>query len=233
MIGKKFGRLTVIGEAPARGHYKYYLCLCDCGNKKEIYKDNLLGGLTSSCGCFQKEQAKKANLIHGFASGKKQKLYRVWAGMNNRCTCESNSSYENYGARGITVCGEWKDFLPFYKWATANGYGPGKQIDRIDNDGHYSPDNCRFVDRGTNCLNKRSNHRVTINGITKTISEWAGIAGIGYNTLWYRVHVGWKGSELLNPVGGNCSLTSPGTRRLICSNEKGGYTDDQQPEGAP
>lgn len=201
MIGKKFGRLTIISNAPNRGHYKYFLCLCDCGKTKEVYRDSLLRGSTKSCGCLQKERARDTKLIHGFASGNKHKLYRIWAGMNNRCTCKSNSSYERYGGRGIAVCDEWRnDFPLFCRWAKANGYRPEMQIDRIDNNGPYPPNNCRWVSRSVNCLNKRNSRFIVINGETKTISEWAETAGVDYGTFWYRVHAGWRGIELLKPV---------------------------------
>jgi hypothetical protein len=200
LIGQRFGRLTVISEGKTRGYYKYYLCKCDCGNEKEIYEANLRRGLTKSCGCLQKERARKANLIHGHAAkGKKTKLYRVWCGMHNRCKCKTNSSYELYGARGITVCDEWKEFLPFYDWAIANRYREGLEIDRIDGNKGYGPDNCRWVTPRENGLNKRNNRLITINGETRTLSEWAEISGINYDLLWYRVHAGWTGTDMLKP----------------------------------
>jgi transcriptional regulator with XRE-family HTH domain len=112
---------------------------------------------------------------------------------------ELNLHGARYGARGITVCDEWKEFLPFYDWAMANGYEEGKEIDRIDVNKGYSPDNCRWVSRRENGLNKRNNRLITINGETRTLSEWAEISGINYDLLWYRVHAGWTGTDMLKP----------------------------------
>lgn len=100
------------------------------------------------------------------------RLYYAWQSMWQRCTNPNHHKYHLYGARGISVCDEWRDFVPFARWALANGYGRGLSIDRINNDGGYCPGNCRWADVITQNNNKRNNHRVIINGISHTLAEW-------------------------------------------------------------
>lgn len=105
----------------------------------------------------------------------KNKLCRVWRGMNERCTYEKHKSYAFYGGRGIYVSDEWKTFEPFYHWAIANGYQPGLTIDRKDNDGPYAPGNCRWVTRKVNMNNTRFVKHVTKGDVTLNLSEWAAL----------------------------------------------------------
>lgn len=126
------------------------------------------------------------------------RLYKIYVNMIDRTEKENSTSYKNYGARGIKVCAEWKEsFKAFYNWAMANGYSDEFSIDRIDNDKGYSPDNCRWSDRKTQSLNRRTNHILEYNGECKTIEEWSTIVGIEYGTLWNRINLGWDVSRAL------------------------------------
>lgn len=191
LTGKRFGRLTVIEQSSSteRGLARW-LCKCDCGNYCVSAGVDLRRGHVKSCGCLQKEQAKAVKTKHGL---RYTKLNGIWKSMKKRCHNENELSYSNYGGRGITVCDEWKeDFQAFYDWAMANGYRNGLSIDRIDVNGNYCPENCRWATRKEQNNNTRSNHLLTYNGETHTMSEWAEITGMGYGTLQSRINrYGW------------------------------------------
>lgn len=121
------------------------------------------------------------------------RLYAVWNNMVRRCGKQIN--YTN-----ISVCEEWKTFLPFMKWAKENGYKDSLVIDRIDSSGNYCPNNCRFVTVAENNNNKSNNHVLTINGVSRTIAQWANIVGVKSQTIYTRISRGWRGSDLLRPT---------------------------------
>ena len=116
------------------------------------------------------------------------KLYSVWVNMRNRCFNSNNKSFVYYGGRGISVCDEWNEFLNFEKWAIQNGFEENLTLDRIDVNGNYEPENCRWISRKEQMRNTRSNHLLTYNGDTKTMAEWAEITGIPYSTLKQRIN---------------------------------------------
>lgn len=119
----------------------------------------------------------------------RKKLYNVWYTMNSRCYRKNCIAYKNYGARGITICREWKsNFDNFYNWAINNGYSENLSIDRIDNNKGYSPENCRWVDRKVQANNQRSNCLITYNGKTQTMKQWADELGINYSRLRSRLN---------------------------------------------
>lgn len=154
MIGKKFSKLTVVKEVETRNGRRYFLCKCDCGKEKEIMMTHLNNGSTKSCGCILKEFIKEKLKKH---NGKGTSLYNRWKCMNQRCSNPNNPSYKNYGGRGIDVCELWKNsYAEYEKWANENGYKNDLEIDRIDNNKGYSPDNCRIVTVKINSRNKRN-----------------------------------------------------------------------------
>jgi hypothetical protein len=117
--------------------------------------------------------------------------------MLDRCYDKNNIRYENYGGKGIIVVKEWHTFEAFMKWALANGYTDKLSIDRIDLDGNYAPDNCRWADAITQANNKSNNTNYTYNGETHTIAEWARIVNMPYKKLWKRFHIGWSVEKAL------------------------------------
>lgn len=167
LVGQKFGRLIVIERADETtrcGHAKW-LCQCECGKTFVAASNNLRFGNTTSCGCLQSEIASeigKANTKHGQS---RTRLYKVWCGMIGRCYDPGKAYYKYYGGRGITVCAEWrKDFEAFSDWAMKNGYDPtaGRgecTIDRINTDGNYCPDNCRWVTMREQNTNRRNSKK--------------------------------------------------------------------------
>lgn len=127
------------------------------------------------------------------------KLHGVWNNMKQRCVNPNHAAYKNYGGRGISVCNEWNEFLPFYKWCMDNGYKEGLSLDRINNNGNYCPQNCRFTDRITQNNNRRGNIIIEANGEEKTLPEWSRKIGISQTTLYRRYVVeGWSGEETIN-----------------------------------
>ena len=122
---------------------------------------------------------------HGLSN---TRLYRIWYGMKQRCYNPKNTRYKNYGGRNITVCDEWEnDFISFYNWAIYNGYNDNLTIDRIDVNGNYKPDNCRFIDQKTQQRNRSNNHLITYNGKTHCINEWAEILGFSKYVIQNRI----------------------------------------------
>ena len=168
-IGQKIGRLYIVGRAddivyPSGQRAIVYNCLCDCGNKAMVRKSQIINGNTKSCGCIQKEIIGSLNRTHGL-SNKCGRLYPLWKSIKYRCYCKTSRDYKNYGGRGIVMSDEWKDdFHSFYKWAIDNGYKEDKTdkginiltIDRIDVNGNYCPENCRFVTNEVQAKNKRN-----------------------------------------------------------------------------
>lgn len=193
--GERFGSLTAL-ECVGRSKdgNPIWLCRCDCGNMHKVTARNLVHGKVKSCGCLKHEGTRTT---HGESSSR---LYNVWNGMRQRCSNPNNDEWHNYGGRGITVCDEWQDFETFMEWATDNGYdqnaGYGKcSIDRIDPNGDYEPNNCRWVDYKVQGNNRRGCTAITANGKTQTIAEWARESGISPSTIRSRIRSGWEPSR--------------------------------------
>lgn len=186
IIGKKYGRLTVVKFDGFRNGRPYFLCSCDCGKTKVIQKYNLMEGKTKSCGCYHVEQTLKAVKI----SDNRARQVDILEGMKYRCYKKSTPNYKNYGARGIKICDEWLNSIDaFCDWADKNGYAPDLSIERIDVNGDYCPENCTWVSRKDQCLNKTDTVRITFNNKTQTLSQWSDELGLPRQTLHNRIRV--------------------------------------------
>lgn len=186
-IGSRFGHLVVIGKSRKKlySHGTCWLCRCDCGKRIVCWGTRLRNGNHKHCGCKTFGNLSKARKTHGLSYSP---VYRVWKGMLSRCYYAKSDSYADYGGRGITVCREWRNHPEkFVAWSESHGYRKGLSIDRIDNDGNYSPSNCRWITKIWQGRNQRSNHVLTWKGKSKTIAEWADITGIRYHTISKRV----------------------------------------------
>lgn len=169
LTGQKFGKLTVISCVSEIGESAKYNCKCECGNSVIAYGHNLVSGTTKSCGCIRRNKARNLKFKHGKV---KTRLYKCWLNMKNRCHNPNTVDYKNYGGRGITICPEWQEFEPFYEWAMANGYSDDLTIDRIDVNGNYEPDNCRWATMKEQSRNRTDNCIVEINGERKILQDW-------------------------------------------------------------
>lgn len=200
LTNQKFGSLLVIERrgSDEKGQ-ALWLCRCDCGKEKVIRGHDLKQG-TKSCGC---SRIKNCGLYkHGLSS---TKLHSTWRSIKDRCYNKKNKSYSFYGGRGIVMCEEWlNEFVSFYDWANANGYKENLTIDRIDPNGNYCPENCRWVDRIKQANNTRRNVYVTINGETKSLPDWCRALGVNQHSVRTRIYKGW------DPV---LALTTPFDKR--------------------
>lgn len=203
---RRFGRLVVIELAPKR-HAVMWLCRCDCGQTKVVAAAVLKRGDSRSCGCFRSENSTRVGFTRGRHYGCKTPEYASWHGARNRCRNENSKDYKNYGGRGIIFDPRWDKFETFLidmgKKPT-----PEHQLDRKENDGPYSPENCRWATRKEQMNNRRATgqvvrgvHPVTLRGRTQTIAQWARELGITWSTMDNRVRAGWSEERLLGRLG--------------------------------
>lgn len=205
LTGCRFNRLQVIcrdGSYILNGKVKEpkWKCVCDCGNCVTVVGGSLRSGKTQSCGCLQHERHKQSSLKHGGCSDNSPvRLYRIWSNMKQRCTNPNHHFYKNYGGRGITVNREWQDsYIAFRDWALSNGYSDDLTLDRIDLNGDYNSDNCRWVTYKIQANNKSTNRLITVGDRTKTLSEWSDESGVPVGTLWSRINMyGWTAEKAI------------------------------------
>jgi hypothetical protein len=181
LAGQQFGKLTAVRRENGR-----WLCDCECGGTKSVEAYNLTRGLVQSCGCL--------TLTHGATRrGRRTRLYGVWSMMRQRCENPHSHDFGRYGGRGITICERWLDFDAFRE--DMGDPGPGATIERIDNDGPYAPDNCRWASRKEQARNTSRSLRLTVGGITRTAAEWAELSGdprLTATRISTRVGKGWS-----------------------------------------
>lgn len=184
LSGKRFKKLIVLEYSYNKKGQRIWRCQCDCGNITYVSTAKLKSNNTKSCGCLRRET--KSNFLHGKHN---DRLYHIWQGMKERCYNSNSIKFKNYGGKGITVCDEWKnDFMLFYNWAISNGYDYTKtrkeqSLDRIDVNGNYEPNNCRWITHSKNCRNKNNNVYLTKNGMSKTIAEWCEELNLNQRTI--------------------------------------------------
>lgn len=196
---KRYGRLTVIEQALPPEHVKakdsaYWLCRCDCGNTTVVIGSSLRDGNTTSCGCRQRAAAIATMTKHGMY---KSAEYQSWQGMKERCYNSANRAYPNYGARGIVVCDHWRNSFAAFLEDMGCRPGPAYTLDRIDSNGSYCPENCRWATREQQQNNLRTNRVLTYNGKTQTLARWARELGIRRRTVSNRLSAGYSVDEAL------------------------------------
>lgn len=191
LTGMKFGRLTAIKIIGQNEHKSnLWLCECDCGNQCITYTTQLLIGKTKSCGCLQKENFLKSVCKHNLSNSR---IYKIWTSIKQRCNGTTLRNKKYYKDKNILVCDEWKNnFIEFYNWSIANGYKEGLTIDRINSNGNYEPNNCRWVDRTVQNNNTSRNKIIEFNNEKHTMAEWSRILNIDYYALQHRIKRGWS-----------------------------------------
>lgn len=200
--GQRFGRLLVLEREIDYGKKGvYWKCLCDCGKECVVLGNALVNGHTKSCGCYAKEVSKKPK-THGLSNTSE---HAIWKAMRQRCYNANAQNYHRYGGRGIKICKEWHDFKAFYIWCSQSGFKEGLTIDRIDNNGDYCPENCRWVDKVTQGNNKSNNRKLLLNGELISITQVGKITGIDRRTISYRLNSGWTDKQCveIKPKYGN------------------------------
>lgn len=201
LIGKKFGKLLVIESCGKKEHDNHYYSKvkCECGKIYLVSDTELIYGRRKGC-----RKCSASNKTHGMTN---TRLFNIWQSMKQRCYCKTNDKYKYYGERKIKVCDEWlNDFMNFYNWAINNKYNEKLTIDRIDVNGDYEPNNCRWVTMLEQANNKRNNKLITYNGITDTLANWSKKYNINSTTLSNRIKNGWnieKALKLKPKIGRN------------------------------
>lgn len=190
LVGNKYGKLYVVKMLgkykPGNPHY-YSLVRCDCGKEFPIQDSCLVSGRQKNCA---KCGSKKFKKRHGMTG---TPIHNLWLSMRQRCSNPNDTDYRLYGGRGIKVCDEWnKSFETFAEWALSSGYQVGLSIDRIDVNGNYEPDNCRFITMFEQASNKRNNVFIQYEGETVTVTEASRRCGIPQSTLANRIRAGWN-----------------------------------------
>lgn len=184
-IGKKYNRLTVIGDGGVIRMATAVVCKCDCGKEVTCVLYSIKSGSTKSCGCYNTDRITKHGLRY-------HPLYKIWQDMKGRCTSPKYENYKDYGGRGIKVCDEWlNDPAAFINWGINNGYKKGLWVERKNNDGHYTPENSTFDTPKIQSRNRRSNVWVEHNGKKMIISDWAKEIGISEWLLADRLRRKW------------------------------------------
>lgn len=203
LTGKRFGRLTVVSFSHKSECGKnYWVCHCDCGKEIITNSSNLITNQSKSCGCLRK---KTSSLLHKKHGQSETRLYNVWRAIRSRCLLPNTKSYNRYGGRGIKICKEWyKNFEPFFIWSLKNGYKKGLTIDRIDNNGDYCPENCRWTTVKEQSKNRRNSVFYILNGVKTNLSDLLASTNFPESTYHKRIKSGKvKISEIFKGVDFN------------------------------
>lgn len=192
LVGQRFGKLTVLNRADhnSKSGNAMWVCRCDCSSTVTVIGSHLRSGHTTSCGC---------NRISERSNGhSKDRLYRTWKGMHNRCYDPNHDHYKWYGGKGISICYQWHSFMTFRTWAIANGYTDDLTIERIKSDGNYCPENCKWVDMKVQANNRSNNRILWHNGKQYTATQLAEAHGLSPHTVFNRLKLGWTIDQIVN-----------------------------------
>lgn len=199
-VGDRYGRLVVTGYErrpftypSGKKEMKPFMHVrCDCGSERCVNRSSLKLGDSLSCGCLQRQLIVKRMSTHGDAGrGKRAPELGIWMSMKNRCESPLVNNYARYGGRGITVCDRWKYSYQNFLSDMGRKPTPGHSIDRIDNEKGYSPENCQWATTKEQQNNRRDNRKITFDGETKTLAQWAEYTKIGAHTISERLRIGW------------------------------------------
>lgn len=196
LTGLKFGRLLVLSYHGYIGKWmaRAWVCQCDCGTIKVVTGNNMKSGKTVSCGCKTREDTIRRNTTHGLTRFHPIE-YRCWCHLRQRCNNQKSKDYPDYGGRGIKVCQRWMKFENFLE---DMGRRPeGMTLDRIDVNGNYCPENCRWATGKQQIEGRRISVKFSLNGKTLSVTDWSAITGISYKTLISRRYYGWTDERIL------------------------------------
>ena len=199
--GRRFHRWMVLRESRNDHGKLFYKCRCDCGQIRDVRKDQLTRGISKSCGCLKAEvageQITRLSTTHGMAGrNSRTRTYNIWKGIRKRCRNPNDKAFMNYGGRGIAICKRWENYAAFAK---DMGEAPeGASIDRIDVNGNYEPANCRWANPKEQMNNMRSNLLYRFYGHTATLKQWCEKLGLPYQRVYQRIFkLGWPPSKAL------------------------------------
>jgi len=194
LVGQRFGKLTLLSlfQTTVTPRKTLAICLCECGQKRNVWVANLKSSNTRSCGCYQRE----STTTHGQSGAIKTQVYTAWDNMRKRCSNPRRKDYHNYGGRGITVCERWNSFELFF---ADMGNPPSKEhsLDRIDNNGPYCPENVRWATKSQQMNNRSDSRYLTHDGTTATAAEWSRIIKLTSQVIRKRLRLGWSTAEAL------------------------------------
>lgn len=209
LTNKQYGNLEVNGihkryKTPNGTNRILWDCTCKCGKTVIVDGASLRSGHTSSCGCLSsRTTVQDRNRTHGKSN---TRLYSIWCGMHSRCYNQNRRSYHHYGAKGITVCQEWHDYITFERWALANGYTDTLTIERLDVEGNYEPSNCCWISKSQQSDNRSTSLIYSYNGKTQNLMHWSKESGIKYSTLYARLKVYGMDFETAITLNGGAML---------------------------
>jgi hypothetical protein len=198
LTGRRFGRWIVIGRSDSSPKGRaYWTCRCDCGKVKSVRAVSLLNGDSQSCRCLSAERVSQATRTHGDSHTAPE--YKSWHGMRQRCNNPKSNGYARYGSRGITVCSRWDGQGGYENFLSDMGRRPSPRhsLDRIDNNGPYSPENCRWAIKKVQSNNRNVSLILTHAGESKALTDWARQLGLPVHTIRGRLRRGWTVSDSL------------------------------------
>jgi len=194
LTGQKFGKLTAIKYLHSdKNGNAIWLCDCDCGGHKEVTTCDLRRSWVRSCGCLLYDTF----VTHGL---RQSRLYQTYDNMRKRCYAHSCKEYHNYGGRGIKICDEWLDRKNFFDWAANNGYENDLTIDRIDTDGDYSPNNCRWVTLTVQNNNRRNNRIIVFGNQKYTVADFCRHFNVEYWYVHKKLSLGYTPEKIVDAI---------------------------------